>query len=260
MAAKQHLAFLKKFFSLELAAAMEYRFNFIAQTLGMFFNDAIWLFFWFILFQKFEHMNAWGFTEMALLYALVTISWGIVGTIFGNFRRLAPLIENGALDYYLTMPKNVLMHTLAKLKYSALGDLLFGIVIAFYILEWNDIPLFLFFIITGSLLFLSWSIMIGSITFFVGRFEHGARAANDSMILLSTYPFSVFSGVSKFILLFVVPAGFVAGVPIELLTSFDIRWFGILTVFTFSLTAFSIWLFYKGLHRYESGNVMAGRT
>ncbi len=259
MGVRNHLVFLKKFFGIELASAMEYRFNFIAQSFGMFLNNLIWIFFWYILFQKFESMNGWSFHDMALLYAIVTISFGLTGVFFGQVRRIATMIEGGALDYFITLPKNVLLHSIAKLRYPATGDLFFGIFISLFILSWSQVPLFILLVICGAVFFLNYAIIFGSIAFFTGRFEAGARTANETLIIFSTYPYSVFSGFSKFLLLFVIPAGFISGVPVELLKSFNLEWFIILIGFMIASSAFAIWLFYKGLRRYESGNTIALR-
>jgi len=56
-----------------------------------------------------------------------------------------------------------------------------------------------------------------------------------------------------------MPAGFVGGVPVELLRNFSWKGFLIMLGFSIVFFAFSVFVFYRGLRRYESGNVLAMR-
>ena len=58
------------------------------------------------------------------------------------------------------------------------------------------------------------------------------------------------------ILLFVIPAGFIGGVPVDLIRTFDPRMLGVMAAFTVAYLAFAIWFFKHGLRRYESGSMM----
>jgi len=238
---------------------MEYRFNFISQTIGMFVNDMFWIFFWFLIFQKFGSIGDWKYHEMLLLYAVLPLSFGLVMVLFGNWSSLSKMVEEGGLDYYLTLPKNELLHILVKCRYAGMGDVVFGLVMAFFTLSFQKIPLFMTLVICSGLILLGWTIFVNSFSFYFGRFQEAARAAREAIMIVSGYPFSVYSGATKFILLFIIPAGFVAGVPVELLTHFSMKWFLITVGFSLAFFAFSVWFFYNGLRKYESGNILAMR-
>lgn len=259
MGVKAHLSFLKAIFKLELNTAMEYRFNFISQTIGMFVNDIFWIFFWFLIFQRFGSIGSWKYHEMLLLYAIFPLAFGLVAVLFGNWSVLSKMIEEGGLDYYLTLPKNELLHILVKSRYSGAGDVIFGLSIALFTVSFQQIPLFASLVTCSSLILLGWTLMVNSCSFYMGRFQEAAKAAREAIMILGGYPFSVYSGVTRFILLFVIPAGFIAGVPVELLTHFSLKWFLITVVFSLVFFSFSVWFFYKGLKRYESGNMLAMR-
>lgn len=259
MGVRSHLAFAAQAIKLELATAMEYRFNFVSQSLGMFINDMFWIVFWYILMQRFDNIGGWQYKQILMLYGVITIGYGIGSSFFANWSRIANLIEEGGLDYYLTMPKNVLLHALLRCRYAGFGDLLFGVTMAVVTISWSQVPLFLALCFMSFMLFLSWAILMHSISFYVGRFEGAARAARDSFMIIGTYPFSVYTGTTRLILLFVIPAGFVAGIPVELLTTFNWPWFLLMMVVTAAFFALSVGVFYKGLRRYESGNMMGMR-
>ncbi len=107
---------------------MEYRVNFISQVIGMIINDGIYFVFWLVFFDRFKQAQGWGMADMVLLFAIITTGYGLAFALFGNALTLAELIAQGRLDYYLALPRNVLLHVLAsRSSLSAWGDLTFGL-------------------------------------------------------------------------------------------------------------------------------------
>ena len=74
------------------------------------------------------------------------------------------------------------------------------------------------------------------------------------------YPFPVFEGVAKIILLTLIPAGFITGVPVGLLQNFDAKWFWLSLLIAGFFMAFSIAVFKHGLKKYESGSMFTVRV
>jgi ABC-2 type transport system permease protein len=259
MGVKGHIAFLKEFFALEIATAMEYRANFIIQSVGMIVNDLFWIAFWFLFFQRFQSVNGWQFREMMMVYAMIVTAFGLHGVLFGRIGEMTRIIERGGLDYYLSLPKNVLLHSILKISYECFGDLVMGLIIAVFAVPLQKWPLFLLLVITSNMVIMGWFILMNSLSFYFGRFEEAANAAASSLIMLSSYPFSVFSGLSKFILLLVIPAGFVSGVPVELMISFSWKWLLATLGFSTVFLCFAVWVFNRGLKHYESGSVLGTR-
>ena len=66
-------------------------------------------------------------------------------------------------------------------------------------------------------------------------------------------------GPVKFIIMTVIPIGFITHVPLRLVKEFDPVTFLLLLAVTLVYTAFAFWLFMKGLKKYESGNLMITR-
>lgn len=259
MGVKSYVSFLRAFYVRDFHAALEYRFNFVMQTIGMMTNDLFWVLFWFLFFSRFDDVRGWRFNEMLVLFAFLAGVWGFCSLFFGNWRSLAKMIYEGQLDYYLPLPKNPLLHALMKVRYAGMGDLLFGVLLALFVISPLQWPLFIVLVLSGSLIVLGWSILMSSITFYVGFFEGAFKTATEGLLSFSFYPFSIYSGFTKLFLLFVVPAGFITGIPVELMQSFSLQWFLITILFSTAFFSFSIWFFYRGLRKYESGNVMVLR-
>ena len=61
-----------EYFKLNLSAAMEYRTSFLIQTFGMILNNLSFAFFWWLLFERFESIGGYGFTDVMLLWAFTS--------------------------------------------------------------------------------------------------------------------------------------------------------------------------------------------
>ncbi|MFH1276202.1 MAG: ABC-2 family transporter protein [Candidatus Woesearchaeota archaeon] len=256
-----HLNLLKEYVKITLASAMEYRLSYIIQTITMFLNDCVWILLWVIFFNKFNEVNGWQLNEMIMLYAVVTLSVGIGGFFFGNRNRIAKVIAEGRLDFYLPLPKNVLFHCLISRSSSfSLGDILFGLVMGLLVLSWWQWPLFLLLVMLSSIIVISFGIIVSSLGFYWGNAENTAERLFHGLLAFSTYPYSIFKGLTRLLILLVIPAGFVSGIPVELLKSFNWQWLLVTIIFTILILLIAIFIFYKGLKRYESGSMITLRT
>ncbi|MGV8086438.1 MAG: ABC transporter permease [Candidatus Woesearchaeota archaeon] len=257
----KHLKMHYEYMKLAINSALEYRTNFIIQTTSMFLNDVVWIIFWTIIFSRFNNINGWNLQDMLLLYSIVTIAYGMGGVFFGNRNAIAKIIVEGRLDYYLTLPKNILYHLIcSKCSWYALGDFLLGLVLAIMFLSISQVPLFILLIILSTTIIIAFGVLVGSLTFYIDNSEETTTSLWNSLIGLSTYPLSIYQGVTRVIILLIIPAGFISGVPVELLKSFNWTWLLYMLGFTLLITIVSITVFYKGLKKYESGNLLYVRT
>lgn len=260
MGAKKLFKFVWEYFKINMQSAMEYRTSFITQATFMFLNDVIWVLFWMIFFNNFEMINGWAFKDMMVMYVVITASWGLVGAFAGNFRNVAEIIRDGQLDFYLTLPKEELTHLLvSKAKFDAFGDLAFGLVLALIFIPIINIPLTLLLIVMAAAILLAFAVILGSLSFYLGSAVEISNQGMMGVLSIGSYPFSVFSGYTKFILLTLIPAGFVSGVPVELIRNFDFGWFLLMLLCVVVLWAVAIIIFKIGIKRYESGNLINAR-
>ncbi|MBW3015504.1 ABC-2 family transporter protein [Candidatus Woesearchaeota archaeon] len=256
--------FFMEYMKMNLQTIMEYRFNFFVQGLAMFVNDIFWLGFWFLFYAKLEVINGWDFFDLLLLYAFITTIYGIVQLMFGNWDNIAHKVAEGELDFYLALPKPELLHLLiSKSDFTGIGDFMFGVCLAVFMLwnaPWSSVLLFLYFILTGVLIMLSLSVVLGSLSFFFGNAEEFVAKFMHGMILFTTYPFSVFGGIVRFIMLFILPAGLLSGLPVEILKNFSYSGLIHITVaaIVFPIIAYIVWKI--GMRRYGSGNLISVRA
>lgn len=245
-----------------LMSAMAYRGAFLLQVAGMLLNDAMLLFFWWILFGQFPTLRGWGLVDVMTLYGVSAFGFGAATVICGNAFLVARLIAKGDLDYYLVLPADPLTHLLvSRMSLSGWGDLLFGLLI-FLVAGPNRLerlPLFLLLGSAAGLILVAFSILVGSLAFWLGNADGLATQMINALVTFSLYPADVFPAAVRVLIYTFVPAAFVGSVPAALLNDFNWERLGMLAAFTAGITLAARLVFYRGLRRYESGNLVTAR-
>src|SRR5512137_239450 len=121
--------FLLAVWKANLQSAMEYRAAFLTQVFGMMLNNFMYFAIWIIFFQRFEDVNGWRINDMWVTFGVLASAFGLVSLLFGNAFNLSDIIMKGRLDYYLSLPRPVLLHTIASRSIaSGMGDFLYGFI------------------------------------------------------------------------------------------------------------------------------------
>jgi len=256
---RRNLQLLVALWKANLQSAMEYRAAFLTQVVFMMLNNLAYFMFWVLYFNKFNAVRGWNLQDMMLLFGIAATAWGIAAYFFGNFTTLSEIITLGRLDYYLSLPRPVLLHTLASRSLgSGMGDLIYGL--GSYILSGYLTPdgflRYLVGVTVAVSIFLSFLTLVQSLSFWLGNTTAISQLALNALLTFSLYPGSLFEGAAKFILLTIIPASLIGSLPAEFVKSFS--WGALLQLLVSAvlLVLFSIWVFYRGLKRYESGSIM----
>lgn len=240
------------------AEAWAKRASFWFQVAVMVTNDLFFVAFWFLFFNEVESVRGWEVDETLTLLAILATVSGVALGLFPNARRLGEMISDGRIDAALALPADPLGYLLARSVDAALlGDLIFGplLFVALGDLSADRIALFVFGSVTGSVVFVSFLVLLGSVTFFAGgRGEH-TELGFQAILLLSSYPPDIFGGATRVMLYTAVPAAFVSGLPTRLVDDFSIELAAtmIAVAAAFGVTAYAA--FSAGLRRYRSGSV-----
>ena len=250
------------FLKFNLQSAMEYRGSFLIQVLFMFFNNLMLLVFWWAIFYRFGEVRDWAMGDVVLLYAVVSTAFGISVVLFGNAGQLSRIISEGRLDYYLALPKDPFMHVLiSRMFISGVGDVLFGILIFFFggRVGFQSFVLFVLTSMVSAIIFASFWVITHSLSFFLGNSEGLSNVMGQALMTFSLYPRSIFTGVVKFILFTIIPAGFVSYLPVSLIKEFNFFVMAGYVSFAVGMALLARWMFSRGLKRYESGNLIVVR-
>ncbi len=256
---RRELTFLFALWKANLLSAMEYRVAFLSQVAGMMLNNAIYFIFWLIFFDRFKEVQGWGLNNMLLLFGLVATGFGLAVYLFGNVMRLADVIAGGRLDYYLSMPRPVLLHVLASgSRPSGLGDVLYGLISFALAGQFapDALARFLLGVLVSMTVFLSFLIVVQSLAFWVGNTALLTMQATNAILTFSLYPITLFDGSAKFLLFTILPAAFVGAVPVEFVRSFDWSTLFQLLAAALIFLALAVFVFHHGLRRYESGSAI----
>jgi ABC-2 type transport system permease protein len=109
-------------------------------------------------------------------------------------------------------------------------------------------------VLLGFLIFVSVAIFIGSLAFYIRDVEGWGIQIMIIFLNMSTQPGSIYTGGVRIFLMFLFPAGMLTFLPVEMIN--NASWPSILIPIGIAVSFFlgSIWFFYHGLRRYESGN------
>jgi ABC-2 type transport system permease protein len=256
---RRELTFLFALWKANLLAAMEYRASFITQVIGMILNDGFYFIFWIIFFDRFQQVQGWKLNDMFLLFGIVASGFGIAVYFFGNSWLLVDVITKGQLDYYLSLPRPVLLHALASRSLaSGLGDALYGFM-SFFMARQYTLDAFGRFVL-GTLLsatiFIAFMVLVQSLAFWMGNAQLLTSNAMNIVLTFASYPITLFDGTARFILLTILPAGLMGAVPAELVRSFSWTRLFQLMAATLIFCSLAVFTFYRGLRRYESGSAI----
>lgn len=232
------------------------RTNFGLQMGGMVLNDGFFLLLWFMFFKGFHRVGGWDGNDVALLLGVMMTIVGVSGVAFGGYRDMAATILSGEVDALLTQPKSVLGRLLSRDSMAhAWGDLVTGLIVlvGFADLTWSQAPLLAAMIGVGLTIYLAATVMFGSLAFWVRGARSLARDLTDFLVMVSSYPGSIFSGPSRWIIYTLLPAGFVVLTPVRMLREPSLPTLAVLAAAVVAYLALAWGVFSLGLARYRRG-------
>ena len=235
--------------------------SFIMNVLFMILNNASFIIQWIVIYSLREDVGGYTFNQVLLLWAIAASTYGFSRFFFKRSFSLSELITNGKLDSFLVQPKNVLISVITtEVEVSAIGDILYGyIVLAISGLTVTKFLLFSFFSITGAVIIVDIAVILGSLSFWFGKSEMIADTGNTLITNFATYPDGIFKGAARILLLTVIPVGFTSYIPVWVMTEFNLWLFFIIIAITVLLTIITFLIFYRGLRRYSSSNLMISK-
>ncbi|HBX71183.1 MAG TPA: hypothetical protein DEH25_17860 [Chloroflexi bacterium] len=254
-----NLKFLLAVWKANLQSAMEYRVSFLLQMGGMMLNNLMYFMIWVIFFDRFQDVRGWGVTDMYVTFGITASAFGLVSIFFGNAFSLGEIITRGRLDYYLSLPKPVLLHALASRSIaSGMGDFLYGI-LSFAASGQMTIESSLRFalaVLLAATVFVAFIVLVQSLAFWIGTTSSLVGIAVNAMITFAIYPITLFDTTAKLILFTLVPAALMGALPASFTRGFTWEVLIQLLVGALVFLGLAISSFYMGLRRYESGSAI----
>jgi len=255
----RELKFLLAIWKTNLLSVMEYRIPFLIQVIGMMLNDFIYFAIWIIFFNSFEEVRGWGIDDMYITYGVVASAFGLVSLLVGNAFNLGTIINQGRLDYYLSLPRPVLLHAVASRTIpSGMGDLSYGF-LSFALsglFSWDGLLRFILATLLAAVVFVSFLILVQSLAFWLGTISNLATTALNALVTFGIYPITLFDNYAKIILFTVIPAALIGAVPAEFIREFTWQSLAELLIGAVIFLFIAVTVFRLGLKRYESGSAI----
>ena len=255
----REIKFLLAVWKANLQSVMEYRVSFLTQVVGMMLNNFIYFAIWIVFFERFKDVRGWGINDMYVTFGVLASSFGLVSLFFGNSFLLGDIINNGRLDYYLSLPRPVLLHAVSsRMISSGMGDFTYGFLS--YALSgqftWDGLLRFVLAVLLAAVVFAAFLILVNSLAFWAGIVSSFTNMMVNAMITFGIYPITLFDNYAKLILFTIVPAALVGAIPAEFITQVTWQSLAELMLGAVIFLELAVAVFRVGLKRYESGSAI----
>ena len=260
---RKHLKIAVCYFRLNLTSALEYRASFFTQAFGMALSNSSFIFFWWVAFSQIGGRIAdYSFEDILFIWATTSSAFGLAHILFSNTSKLTNLIVTGELDTFLLQPCNILVNVIcAGTTLSAYGDFIYGFVLMAIVYAGNAMAWLWFFVgvVVGSLLMTAVTLAAHTLSFYFGDASVAGQMATEFFVNFSIYPEKIYAPLIRVIMYSIIPVGLAVHLPLRLLKEFSPVLLAAIPIFAVIYCSAAGWFFYKGLRRYESGNVIVMR-
>lgn len=215
------LAITRRLAAARFRGQMQYRGSFVAQLVGNLGVHVTELAAILILFSHFGTIGGWTVTEVAFLYGLSCLSFGIAHFVGSGLSAFSVLIHQGTFDRVLVRPVDTLLQVLASdMQIRRLGEALQGLIVLSVAISLGDITwdlgrvLYLpVVVISAVLLYVALFSVEATVCFWTTQATEVLNAFTYGGSDMAQYPLHIYQAWLRGFLLFVVPIGFVIYLP-----------------------------------------------
>ncbi len=208
-----------------LARELEFRSNFLFSAV----STAVWAVLSIVLaglvFTNVREIRGWDMDRMFILTGSFLIVESLMSTLFQrNMQKLSELVNKGELDFVLTRP--ISSQFLVSIRYLDFGDLPTAVVGLVYVglgvqrlgLQPGPVEMALYALLLLCALasFYALWFMTVTLVLYTGRIEN-ISAIMDPVLRLGRMPTDVFHGVTRPLLVYVIPIAAISTLPSQAL-------------------------------------------
>lgn len=204
-----------------IRSTMAYRTSFALTTFGNFAATALDFVAILLMFSRVDALGGWSLGEVAFLYGVAGVSFGLADLAVGSMERLGRRVRDGTLDTLLVRPAPVLAQVAAdRFALRRLGRVTQGVLVLVYALvlldiDWTVAKLLLMpvMLLSGAGIFCAVFVAAAAFQFVAQDAAEVSNAFTYGGTTMLQYPPTVFAldlvrGVT-----FVVPLAFVNWLP-----------------------------------------------
>jgi len=206
----------------QIRSQLQYRASFTLDVLGSFWISFVDFLVVLTIFHNVSRLNTWTVHEVALLYALSSITFAVTDLLIGHLDQFPQKIRDGSFDVVLVRPRGTLFQIVASdfATRRAAKALQGGIVLVYALggvtIHWNvwRVLVLLASLPSAVVIFASVWVMGACIAFWTtdgGEFTNAFTYGGTSM---AQYPFDVYARWLRRFLGYFVPLAFVCYFPV----------------------------------------------
>jgi len=259
----RYLKLFATFIKSSILVELEYRANFITQTLLSQFWTGITLLSVLVFYAHTDNIGGWGLNEALVIVGLFVLMNGFIATVLQpNAQKVVEMIRTGTLDFVLTKPMNSqFLSTLRYIKIFNIVDVLAGIIIVG--IAWARMgftptllsvaPFMIMFAMALLIMYSLWAAMATLSFWFVK--VHNLSNAFSAMWDTGRFPITTFEGGLRIALTFVLPIAFITTFPAQaLLGTLDLNTMLLAVLMGLGTFAFSVWFWRYAVRSYSSAS------
>jgi ABC-2 type transport system permease protein len=219
-------------------------------------NNFVWFAVWGLFFGLAGDVRGWTLRDVTEIYGILAVAYGIYAAFFGGARNVALFVQNGGLDVYLGRPRSPLLGVLfSRCDPTGFGDIVSGtILIAWAAATTTELLFALVFAALGASVVVAVYVTINCLAFWTSARPRLCDQLFESFLQFAMVPQIGLPVFVKVLLYTVMPAAFIAFVPVEILRSFSFGKAAAVVVAAVVFPAIAARVFRLGLRRYASGS------
>jgi ABC-2 type transport system permease protein len=199
-----------------------YKKSFILLCIGQFFLPFFVFIGLVLLFERFDAINGWAFSEVALLFGTIHMAFSIAEMLVRGFDSFSLLIRSGDFDRLLVRPVPTALQVMgSRFEFTRIGRLIQGVVVLIIglvniNLEWTlmKVMALIFMIAGGAFIMAGLFIIFATMSFWTIQGLELANIFTDGGREMSQYPLTIYAKPIQKFFTYVVPFGVVNYMPL----------------------------------------------
>ena len=216
------LALVRVLLGARIRADWQYRTSFILFLLSQTLVAGLDLAVIAVLFTKIDALAGWSVGEVAMLYAVAGLGFGMADLFVSQVEEASRYIKLGTFDNLLLRPVGTLTQLCAgEFSVRRVGRSVQPVVVLFIALsrvsiDWTPakVALLPLTVLAGAVIFSAIWVLTASISFWTVDTQELANSFTYGGSTVSHYPIDVFGGWLRRLVVFVVPLAFVGYLPV----------------------------------------------
>jgi len=205
----------------QIRSQLQYRTSFVLTLVAQFLISFIDFLAILVIFHNVPRLADWSVQQVAFLYAMSSITFGITDLLIGHFDLVPRLVRDGNFDILLVRPRGTLFQIVASdFQLRRLGKAVQGVIILVYALlalhvDWTAgrAVVFALSIPAGIVIFCSVWVVFGCLVFWTVEGGEFTNAFTYGGNFLTQYPIDIYGAWLRRFLAYLVPLAFVGYFP-----------------------------------------------